>query len=926
MPAHLPPECLHLIVNHLAENNELESLATLILVSKTVCQITLPYIYSNPFRLFERNIARAEAVVKFRHLVRLLLTTSIPYNDCSDLLKAMYEIDKYDLNDTHSRPLKIKYLEYLRHFDLTQNLVNLTSPKKDTLDTFPRLSRYVDQQEMKQKYSTVRQQIPYIWSMDIVQSNEEDDIISNLNMRIRQEMSWVLCHPILDQLQSIAIPVSNLDPYLDAMDRLTSLGSIVFVLDDLLQPEEQLLDPSTEDYVEKMRPIRAKRDRILGLMVEFVRTHTTRYKEVLRQVQCPGNNSWTDQYQTCPEGHISQILACLPALDHPNELSEHNWAHFITNYHKTNLGYVERIVLKSQVDEWYGPALTDPGFLQRCQSLRHLHCRMLHPEIFKWAVQIRQEIASGANMDHVSLPPLETVRLWTHRGPFGSALDDIALAFGPTLKRLMIHRVNAPLSTIQLGYQWHLSVITEVSTYFTVVIIDIDPTFLNRCPTLRIVSMHDALDNYRVREVVTFLPANLPILYLLNLTGTPALSFHPDTLHSTKELRFLALKHSQAGRVSYIPSLFELEEAEQVLGQDTEHGSGSLDSDDQSPWIPRPKWTWDWYLPNLKDLVLTGEFALRFQFRMLQGCPSIESLSLNIMSTNHEQVVRELTEADFTIDPSIKYPLFEQDEKPGDPSINQDEWSLQDITQALQRIPIESLLAIDKHARKLDRRQRLLPIMYRLNGGSHFSREPHLNMEAQTFLWHETMGPLLDLIQDQTRIHQMTVESLDHPHPAVVLKEKRMAHKTAVQSIVKIIKELPYVQHVVVTWIRQLLATDNNSDNNKHVPMSTKDKRLRVPSLRVLNLSGYWAIPDPVLEVMLGQVFRDVRELQEIFCTGFSVLRWLELTQQMPWLIHANSSRVLGTEPVPIEALPESLLTTQVMYTFGWREYSFAAV
>lgn len=741
-------------------------------------------------------------------------------------------------------------------------------------------------------------------------------------------MSWVLFYPILDQLQSIAIPVSNLGPYLDTMDRLTSIRSIVFVLDDLLQPEEQLLDPATEHYVEKMRPIRANRDRILDLMVEFVRTHTTCYKGVLRQVQCPGNNSWTFQYQTCPEGYISQILACLPVLDHPTELSERNWAHVIANYHETNLGYVERIILKSQFKEWYGPALTDPGFLQRCQSLRQLEFYMLHPEIFKWAAQLRQEVVSGTNMDHVSLPPLETVQLSAHWGPFGSALDDIALAFGPTLKRFtMVGTMSAPQSTLQLGYQWNLSVITELSTYLSTEILDIDPTFLNQCPTLRIVSLEDDLDNYRVHEVATFPPANLPVLYLLHLTGSPALSFHPDTLHSTKELRFLALKHSKAGNVSYIPTIFELEEAEQVIGQNTEHISGSLDSNDQSPRIPRPKWTWNWYLPNLKDLVLTGEFELRFQFRMLQGCPSIESLSLNIMSTNQEQIVRELTEADFTIDPSIEHPLFEQDEKPGDPSINQDEWSLQDIKQALQRIPIESLLAIDRYFRKWNRRRPLVPIMYRFHGGNHHSHELPLGMEAQTFLWHQTVGPLLDVIQLQTGIHRKTVESLDHPHPAVALKEKRMEHKTVVQAIVEKIKKLPHMQHAVVTWIRQLLAADNNSgNNNKHVPVPPEDTRLRVPSLRVLNLGGYWAIPDSALEVMLGQVFQNVRQLGEIFCTGFSILRWLELTQQMPWLIQADSSRVLGSEPVPIEALPESLLTTQVIYTFGDSTYSFAPV
>ncbi|KFH68777.1 hypothetical protein MVEG_05582 [Podila verticillata NRRL 6337] len=70
----------------------------------------------------------------------------------------MYEINDYNLNDTPSRPLKIKYLEYLRHFDLTQGLVTLNSSKGDTLDVFPRLSQHVEQYELN--YGKTTQHAP----------------------------------------------------------------------------------------------------------------------------------------------------------------------------------------------------------------------------------------------------------------------------------------------------------------------------------------------------------------------------------------------------------------------------------------------------------------------------------------------------------------------------------------------------------------------------------------------------------------------------------------------------------------------------------------------------------------------------------------------------------------------------------------------
>ncbi|KAF9319811.1 hypothetical protein BG003_008105 [Podila horticola] len=436
MPS-LPPECLHLIVSHLAENNELAPLTTLLLVNKTVCQITLPYIYSNPFRLFEQNISGAKAVVKFQQLIHLLLTTSIPYNGYSDLLKAMYEIDDGSLNNTHSKPLKIKYLEYLRHFDLTQELATLTSPKRETLNTFPRLSRHVDEHDLKQKFRTKLQEIPYNWTQFESQGTTEDDnIISYLNMVVRRELSWVLCHPILDQLQSMAIPVSNLNIYHDNMDCLSSLKSIVFVLDDLLRLQEHALDALTQENIEKIRLIREKRDRALGLMVEFVQFHTMRFRDVLRQVLCPANGSWENQYQLCPKSYYSQILAYLPPLDRPTKLNKENWDHFVAHYNDTDLGCVESISLKNQSKESYGPA-ANASFLRRCRSLRELNIFPFFPETFKWAVQTRQEIACGANMDCI-LPPLETVQLQAFWEPFKNEVDDVALAFGPTLKTLAL--------------------------------------------------------------------------------------------------------------------------------------------------------------------------------------------------------------------------------------------------------------------------------------------------------------------------------------------------------------------------------------------------------------------------------------------------------------------------------------------------------
>ncbi|KAF8949529.1 hypothetical protein BGZ47_000070 [Haplosporangium gracile] len=61
--------------------------------------------------------------------------------------------------------------------------------------------------------------------------------------------------------------------------------------------------------------------------------------------------------------------------------------------------------------------------------------------------------------------------------------------------------------------------------------------------------------------------------------------------------------------------------------------------------VERPFWTWDWNLPNLTALHLSSEFAYRFEFRMLQRCPSLEALTLNILMRNVTHT-RTLLEAD----------------------------------------------------------------------------------------------------------------------------------------------------------------------------------------------------------------------------------------------------------------------------------------
>ncbi|KAF9087023.1 hypothetical protein BGX23_008407, partial [Mortierella sp. AD031] len=48
-----------------------------------------------------------------------------------------------------------------------------------------------------------------------------------------REATWALSNPILEQLQSLTIPISLIDKYLGAVDRLGRLESVRFMMDEL---------------------------------------------------------------------------------------------------------------------------------------------------------------------------------------------------------------------------------------------------------------------------------------------------------------------------------------------------------------------------------------------------------------------------------------------------------------------------------------------------------------------------------------------------------------------------------------------------------------------------------------------------------------------------------------------------------------------
>ncbi|KAG0282124.1 hypothetical protein BGZ96_000805 [Linnemannia gamsii] len=473
-----------------------------------------------------------------------------------------------------------------------------------------------------------------------------------------REVSWSLTSSTLEQLRSVSISVSDLDRFSCNMSRLSTVEHVQFIVDEVV-------DHNWDHYNGVSQEIKiqseARQAEILPAMVQFVRVHTQRFPGRLRTVSCSNGGLWYSLDQKWPEETKSEILRLLPPLTRPTILNSNNVEHITFHLDVTDLSCVRHIrcYRSFSLEAWFTAFRDNRNLLQRCRALKSLEMDTLGPGTFKWAVQEKRSLESRQDISYLDrgrlayrylergLVPLETVHLKEGAGePLSDELDDITFAFSQTLKNLKFssfYLPSIPSRSIHLGHGWmglpameHISVFAGRLT--------VDRHFFKRCPNLKSARLFDGDDQNHRQEITTCLPVDLPQLESLSLVGRCALQFHPVMFHSSPKLRMISMDSRRLGDAGYHSPI------------DDTALYGSLDLQDNSvepiisvqvraAEIVRTLWTWDWYLPNLNHLRLTGEFACQFQFRMLCGCSSLESLDLNNMIVS-ELPDRILSDAD----------------------------------------------------------------------------------------------------------------------------------------------------------------------------------------------------------------------------------------------------------------------------------------
>ncbi|GJJ74904.1 hypothetical protein EMPS_07262 [Entomortierella parvispora] len=637
----LPTECIELILQELQDQDDVRTLKSLLLVSRHLCALTLPHFYITAIE--------GPTDIDDYALFQLLLRQRPPA-DVSPLLSAAFDVfpdgtTNYSKEDQSSMPMSagihIDYLSYVRCFYLEEAIYH-----KRPEDRSPRLRSLAFKSktgEIAQAYGEggLDASLPFPLPVLMEALDMKNVRRCAVTSALRRDLSWTLCTPYLEKVRSMYLPLSDLWRYIPLLDRFKSLESVVFIMDELLvipdfNPE---VDPEVATELENCRN---KSNQQFKDMVLFVKRHVELFPGQLNTADCPSDISWMLKTRRCPLD-IWEEVAWLPqSVRKLEEINVDNWIHVSRRINTLDLSSVRVVKL---------PLLSDQGIasvnallssrpysppLSRCRSLRELYLDAVGGSYsFKWAVDERLAFnrnngletaersvgGSGMRVSPMETPkPLVPLQKIVTSIPYPhDQLDDIVFAFSDTLESIEVISCAEDIEmddqhSIRIGKDWRLPRLRNLSISSQDVPLAIDPDlFQGMGDNLESIELSDYMSQFQSKDLYLCSPPlnPLPRLHTVDLTGVPALVFHPDTLLKTVNLKSLTL-YSNNG----------VEELQDDCGN-AQHGKMTID-DHFSCWF------WDWRLPNLDSLSLEGDFAYNFSFRMLQGCPSLKTLQLTL--------------------------------------------------------------------------------------------------------------------------------------------------------------------------------------------------------------------------------------------------------------------------------------------------------
>ncbi|KAG9069519.1 hypothetical protein KI688_010422 [Linnemannia hyalina] len=618
-PVNRRKECLEAIIRTLACFHGMGSVATMLRVNKYVCSITLPVLYGlGPISVLNKYYLKDSLGFKRRQKLIATLLLGVPKIRITELLRVTFLQDSIDDQDHSPAP----YAPY-HSFATAISLSNCN-------DAFDGDLRQID--EFRDDYFSQDDGSP--------PSQRLLDFVKDHRL-LRRDLTWALCSDV-ERLRFLEIPVSDIDRYLPLIDQLKALTKVRFELNRWLFPTNVDLDELTPEQRTILSHQRDERKQHLDQMVLFVQGHRRHHGSVLQAATCSGE--YPLLAEKCPDEYAEQLTHLLPPLPDPRALDIHNWGHFATKVKETNLLAVKSIMPpQGQPGALSLPQLLKKSpFLHRCRSLESIQLKSFTDDVFQWAVDERRQhdadIAAGRTPQR-PLVPLQNATVNNERPTDGRLINDIGYSFGETLKTLHFYsyatfdnQESVVLGECSVGGSpswslcWHAPQLTNLLIRTDHNFLRIHPSLLAQCPQLKDINLVDRRHEYSASDITRWEPAELGQLETLTLQGSPALSFNLETLNTARKLKTISLRTS----AHYVLPVAELDEPE----NDSVGLPPSAAATAPSPIPPwRPIWTWDWDLPRLTRLTLKGDMAYRFQFKMLQGTPSLVQLNVDIRST-----------------------------------------------------------------------------------------------------------------------------------------------------------------------------------------------------------------------------------------------------------------------------------------------------
>ncbi|KAI9233331.1 MAG: hypothetical protein BYD32DRAFT_426196, partial [Podila humilis] len=614
-PPTLPPECVELIANHLRRAQHYGTLCSLLRTTKTMFTLVAPIIYSEPFQRHHppgTSLCRTLLQSHFDQLPQALQIAYFPESASDTSSITMHPSSPF-----------IDYSSFIRsvHFDLSLFKINVAFSEKVRSD----LELYAaahPQQDLER----------IIWrSLQTARPRNFGRVVAS---HLRTTMTWTLCEPILEQIRSIDIPLSDISRYLAVVSRFQSLSFVNFVIDIAVDYHPGAIARMAQQSPDLVQEFQRNTNQLFENAARFVEENVRLFGKQLRQVECPElyDGHHLQQY---PKPIMTRIMRSLPALDNPCHLHERNWLQFVFHVESTCLDNVHTVTAPSDELRWQTELIQAGEYLPRCRSLKTLQLSYFVPGTFRWAVDEKNR----QGLDHErDLVPLRSISIVQFNSNPVLEIDNIAYAFSDTLEELIYNcnhldeeneeTWNPIPQTFTAGYKWTtMPMLKSLSILMDNHVLALDPHTLALCPALQTIDISDYKQNFSLATRVWMAPLQLPGLTRIKLQGSFANGFSLDTFHSTPRLERAELSMSSTYLI------------------DNELGQPAQEYDLSLPNSPR-EWTWNWYLPCLTYLDLGPGFASFFQFRMLECCQALTVLRLMMTGPDVPQGGVEVTDRD----------------------------------------------------------------------------------------------------------------------------------------------------------------------------------------------------------------------------------------------------------------------------------------